>query len=127
MEILRIELADILRKHNFDEESSRLFERRIEDAIIEVSKVTEIKVKEHNMEHYLTRKESHEKDDAIVKAIYELRIEIANLRTDFRTESANLHTKIADLRTEMHQQTWKVVAILVSVGALLKFIPNLFQ
>lgn len=102
MEVLRIELADILRKYQIDEESSRQIERRIEDAIIKASKTTETNSKEHTMEHYLSHKQYHEKENAIVKAIN-------------------------DLRVEMHQQTWKIIGLLGGLMALLKFMPNIFN
>ena len=102
MEVLRIELADILRKYQIDEESSRQIERRIEDDIIQASKTTETNSKEHTMEHYLSHKQYHEKENAIVKAI-------------------------AELRVEMHQQTWKIIGLLGGLMALLKFMPNIFN
>lgn len=102
MNVLRIELSDILRQYKVDEASARLIERRIEDAIIEASKSSELTMKEHAMENYLSHKEYHEKESNIVKAISELRV-------------------------EMHQQTWKIIGLLGGLMALLKFIPNIFH
>ena len=102
MEVLRIELTDILRKYQIDEESSRQIECQIEDAIIKASKTAENRVKEHTIEHYLSHTQYHEKEKAIVKAIN-------------------------DLRVEMHQKTWKIIGLLGGLMALLKFMPNIFN